>query len=592
MNMRTLGQCARLWLACLATQSMFVALPASADVPVVPPESERLGGLDEGESGPTVAPIPPAPGSDADSGIAQGDGQKSLANGLYMSGSWTATYGTNNSSVALTLANIYNESYVRTTGTLRLSLWATTSYPARGQPFTGYRLANFTTFSPLLPRYYYYDIYRYSSMLVPPNGTYWIVLVLEEYDSIYCPAADRFCIEDSSVSYTQRTFGPPPPTSYGLTVSLTGTGTGSVVSTPAGINCGIDCTETYSTNTSVTLTAVASSGSRFTGWGGDCTGTGACVVTMSAARAVTANFSPLPATRGDVNNDGRADFFWRDAAGGLSWWQMNGPTITASNYFVVGSEWVVADVGDLNGDRKSDLIWRRSTDGATYLWTLDSQSPSGFFDLGILPPAEWTLVGSADLNGDGRSDIVWRRPSDGLLYVWLMNTSAIIGQASLGAVPVDWTVADLADMNGDGNADILFRHSGTGDGYVWFMNGTTIASHGAVAPGVTPYPTSWKLLGLGDFNGDGKADILWLEPSGTLWIWLMNGQSISGVGNIGVLPEPWSVRSIGDFNGDGKADLAFRDTFGNGTVWYLNGLAVSGTIVLPNPGGTWQVIAP
>jgi len=79
--------------------------------------------------------------------------------------------------------------------------------------------------------------------------------------------------------------------SYQLDVTKTGTGSGTVTSSPSGINCGSDCSETYEHGTEVTLTADATSGSTFTGWsGGDCSGTGTCVVTMDAAKAVSANF--------------------------------------------------------------------------------------------------------------------------------------------------------------------------------------------------------------------------------------------------------------------------------------------------------------
>ena len=67
-----------------------------------------------------------------------------------------------------------------------------------------------------------------------------------------------------------------------------------MTSSPAGIDCGSDCSESYDFDTEVTLTAtpfpvlVA-----FTGWSGDCTGTGSCVVTMDQARSVTATFDDL-----------------------------------------------------------------------------------------------------------------------------------------------------------------------------------------------------------------------------------------------------------------------------------------------------------
>ncbi|MGB2683237.1 MAG: hypothetical protein WBE39_18240, partial [Candidatus Competibacter sp.] len=63
-------------------------------------------------------------------------------------------------------------------------------------------------------------------------------------------------------------------------------------SSPAGINCGADCSESYAGGTSVTLTAVPAAGSTFAGWSGACTGTAACVVSMSAAKSVTATFKP------------------------------------------------------------------------------------------------------------------------------------------------------------------------------------------------------------------------------------------------------------------------------------------------------------
>jgi hypothetical protein len=78
-----------------------------------------------------------------------------------------------------------------------------------------------------------------------------------------------------------------------LTVSKSGAGTGTVTSSPAGINCGSDCSEPFFAGTPVTLTATPAAGSVFSGWNGACTGTGPCTVTMIAGqpRSVTATFS-------------------------------------------------------------------------------------------------------------------------------------------------------------------------------------------------------------------------------------------------------------------------------------------------------------
>ncbi|MGH7770599.1 MAG: InlB B-repeat-containing protein [Candidatus Binatia bacterium] len=76
-------------------------------------------------------------------------------------------------------------------------------------------------------------------------------------------------------------------------ITSAGAGAGSVTSAPAGINCGTDCLETYLNGTAVTLTAVAASGSVFSGWSGaGCSGTGSCTVVIASATSVTATFAP------------------------------------------------------------------------------------------------------------------------------------------------------------------------------------------------------------------------------------------------------------------------------------------------------------
>jgi hypothetical protein len=96
----------------------------------------------------------------------------------------------------------------------------------------------------------------------------------------------------------------PPPTQFGLSVTRNGTGTGTVTSSPAGINCGATCSANFNQGTMVSLTPTPASGSTFTGWSGACSGTGSCVVTLNAAASVGAAFTistvtqfPLTVTR-------------------------------------------------------------------------------------------------------------------------------------------------------------------------------------------------------------------------------------------------------------------------------------------------------
>lgn len=90
----------------------------------------------------------------------------------------------------------------------------------------------------------------------------------------------------------QKTSAHPPVT---LSINRTGFGNGHgiVTSDVAGIDCGPTCSADYSAGETVTLTASVAAGSlaSFAGWSGDCTGMGPCVVTMDAARSVTATFT-------------------------------------------------------------------------------------------------------------------------------------------------------------------------------------------------------------------------------------------------------------------------------------------------------------
>src|SRR3546814_6893976 len=78
-----------------------------------------------------------------------------------------------------------------------------------------------------------------------------------------------------------------------------------------------------------------------------------------------------------------------------------------------------------------------------------------------------------------------------------------------------WIVAGIADFNGDGRADILWRNTVTGYNTIW-RSGSSAT--GQVVTGVGGQ--DWKIAGVGDFNGDAKADILWRSTSsGTNVIW-------------------------------------------------------------------------
>lgn len=135
---------------------------------------------------------------------------KSLADGLFMSGEFT--YSIQGGGASITLDKVENDSFSRTTGTLRLALWATTYKPARGDSLSGYNLATFAPLGQLPPRTFFSNISRGGSYLPPPDGSYWLNLVLEEYNPSACPTnTDGYCLADTFISFSQVRWGSALP---------------------------------------------------------------------------------------------------------------------------------------------------------------------------------------------------------------------------------------------------------------------------------------------------------------------------------------------------------------------------------------------
>ena len=125
-----------------------------------------------------------------------------------------------------------------------------------------------------------------NSFAIDSDGTIVAVGQVQQFDADRGNGTTGSAVHNGFVVKVKNTIG---PALVNLTVGVAGSG--SVTSSPAGINCGNVCVASFAPTTMVTLTAVTSGGSTFAGWSGACTGTGACNVTISVATSVTATFT-------------------------------------------------------------------------------------------------------------------------------------------------------------------------------------------------------------------------------------------------------------------------------------------------------------
>jgi hypothetical protein len=146
------------------------------------------------------------------------------------------------------------------------------------------------------------------------------------------------------------------------------------------------------------------------------------------------------------------------------------------------------------------------------------------------------------------------------------------------------TPAVRNDFDGDGKADIVFQNT-DGTPAVWLMNGATLVS----AAGLFNSGPTWHIKGSGDFNGDGKADLLWQSDGGTPAIWLMNGTTLVSAAGLQHPGPGWQIKGAGDLDGDGKSDIVWQNTDGTPAVWLMNGTTLVSAAGLFNSGPTWQI---
>ncbi len=198
-------------------------------------------------------------------------------------------YQISGNTAVLTADKIQSNSFIGHSGTLRIELWAFAN-PYSGLSQIGYKLAQYVL-GTLNAGYYLQNVNTgWISYARPADGTWVYSFMLTEYgsDGQYQPVA--WVNFDGHMYCTNGVCSNVQPVAL---LSVTTQGSGTVTSSPSGISCPGTCSVNYPLNSFVGLSATPASGYSFSGWSGACTGTGACSVTLTSAKSVTATFTPV-----------------------------------------------------------------------------------------------------------------------------------------------------------------------------------------------------------------------------------------------------------------------------------------------------------
>jgi hypothetical protein len=286
----------------------------------------------------------------------------------------------------------------------------------------------------------------------------------------------------------------------------------------------------------------------------------------------------------------------------------NGPTVQTMPSPLVG-------VGDFNGDGRPDFIARRS-DGTLWFYAGTGSVTSYASDPGYRSAIQigfgWgiydELVGAGDLTGDGIPDLIARKPSGAVMLYSGTGKAGISGNEGYNAavqVASGWDsyieLTAVGDFSGDAKPDLLGRKA---DGTLWLLAGTGRGAAGGTFQAPLQIGTNWSifrtLLGIGDLDKDGKADLIGIQDDGSAAFYAGVGApsyykpsasiTVPGITSTDVFATP------GDMNGDGIPDLLDRSL--SGTLMLIGGaqIPLEGYQAARPAGGKWtqitQLIAP
>lgn len=212
------------------------------------------------------------------------------------------------------------------------------------------------------------------------------------------------------------------------------------------------------------------------------------------------------------------------------------------------NEWRVVGTGNFEdfSSTELDVLWHNATTGQLSVWIPNlngvvtrQQLLSWGCDIASGCAHDWKVVGTGYFEYGGVTDVLWHNATTGELSVWLLNPYGIVrGQQTLSwrcdtasGCASDWKVVGTGDFDGNGIADVLWHNARTGQLSAWLLD-----SHGVVmrtqllswmCDTASGCAQDWRVVGTGNFGSDSITDVLWHNATtGELSVWLVAAHGI------------------------------------------------------------------
>jgi hypothetical protein len=185
-------------------------------------------------------------------------------------------------------------------------------------------------------------------------------------------------------------------------------------------------------------------------------------------------------------------------------------------------------------------------------WLLSVRPAASLATLGVTPGSYlWNWGTGANQNFTLRIKTPLYNAVTSQTAIWYLNNGTFMGSAFAPTLPANWRVVGVADFNGDGKPDYLLYNVSTGQTAVWYLNNNVFIGS-AFGPTL---PANWNVVGVADFDADGRPDyLLFNSTSHQTAIWYLSGTTFVSGAFGPSLPIGWDLVAAGDFNADGKPD--------------------------------------